>query len=210
MGHLHLKYANVVTLLQTQVDLYRNPDNDNFLPHHLQLNGIATLINNNAKAHVRDFATPRIHQVDGTDTDWDVLDKEEHPFCCVQGYTPRALRLEQGRDRFDQGHDQDCGYNRGRQDNRGSSCVRDCGHNDIRMKDRGSLGGCGGNAPQGRSLRPDQRCWPYMPDVICAACKRRGHPALSRNMLAITFFAECQMNQLSESKKSKIKENWIA
>ncbi len=97
------EYANVVTLLQTQVDSYRNPDDDGFLPHNFWLNGIATLINNNAKARIWDFATPRIHQVDGADTNWDVLDEEEHPFCHVQGYTPRALRLEQGRDRLYQG-----------------------------------------------------------------------------------------------------------
>jgi hypothetical protein len=101
-------YADVVTLLKTQVDSYRSPDDDGFLPHHLWwLNGIATLINNNAKACVWDFATPRIHQVDGANTNWDVLDEEEHPFCHVQDYTPCALCLEQGWDMFNQGRDQD-------------------------------------------------------------------------------------------------------
>ena len=95
-------YANIVTLLQTQVDSFCNPNNDGFLPHHLWLNGIATLINKNATARVRDFATPRIHRVDGMDTDRDLFDKVEQPFCHVQGYTPRALQLEQGRDKFEQ------------------------------------------------------------------------------------------------------------
>jgi hypothetical protein len=86
------------------------------------------------------------------------------------------------------------------------------------MEDRGPLGGCGGNAPQGRdgnapqgrSLCLDQRHRPYMPDVICTACKRRGHPASSCNMLVIALFVERHMNQLSQSKKSKIEETWIA
>jgi hypothetical protein len=88
--------------------------------------------------------------------------------------------------------------------------VRDCGHNDIQMEDHGSLGGHGGNAPQGQSLCPDQRRRPYMPDVICAACKQRGHSALSWDMLAIALFVERRKNQLLESKKSKIEETWIA
>ncbi len=84
-------YANIVTLLQTQVDLFCNPDDGGFLPHHLWVNGIATLINNNAKACIRDFTTPHIHHVDGADTDWDLFNEVEQPFCHVQGYTPRAL-----------------------------------------------------------------------------------------------------------------------
>jgi hypothetical protein len=129
------EYANVVTLLQTQVNSYRNPDDNGFLPHHLWLNGIAMLINNNVKARIRDFATPRIHQVDGTDTDWDALDEEEHPFCQVQGYTPRALHLEQGRD----SRDCDRGSNQGRprMDRRVSTSLRDCGHTDAQTDDRG-------------------------------------------------------------------------
>jgi hypothetical protein len=201
------EYADVVTLLQTQVDLYRNPDDKGFLPHHLWLNGNATLINNNAKARIWDFATPRIHQVDGADTDWEALDEEEHPFCHVQGYTPRALFLEQGRD----SRDRDRGSNRGRprMDRRVSTGLRDCGHTNARMDDRGSIGGRGGNAPQGRSLHRDQCHHPFMPNVICMACKWRSHPASSCNMLAIALFVERHKTQLSESKKSKIKEAWI-
>jgi hypothetical protein len=86
-----LDYANIVTFLQTQVDSFRNPDDDSFLPHHLRLNGIATLINNNAKARIWDFATPCIHHVDGADTDCNLFDEVEQPFCHVQGYTPHTL-----------------------------------------------------------------------------------------------------------------------
>jgi hypothetical protein len=201
------KYANIVTLLQIQFNLYHNPDENGFLPHHLWLNSIATLINNNAKARIRDFATPCIHRVDGADINWDALDEEEHPFCHVQGYTPRALCLEQDRD----SRDRDRGSNQGcpRMDRRVSTGLRDPGHTYARTDDRGPIGGRGGNAPQGRSLHPDQHRHPFMPDVICTACKRRGHPASSCGMLAIALFVECHKTQLSESEKSKIEEAWI-
>jgi hypothetical protein len=49
-----------------------------------------------------------------------------------------------------------------------------------------------------------------MPDVICAACKRRGHPASSCDMLAIALSVERHKKQLSESKKLAIEEAWVA
>jgi hypothetical protein len=201
-------YADIVTLLQIQVDSFCNPDDDGFLPHHLWLNGIATLINNNAKARVRDFATPCIHRVDGADTNWDLFDKVEQPFCHMQGYTPRALRLEQGRDRLQQGQDCDRGFNRGRweMDRWDFSGLRDCGHPNLCPGDRGPSGGHGGNAPQGRSLCPDRQRRPYMPDMLCAACKRRGHPTSSCDMLAIALFVDHHKQHLLENKKTAIEE----
>ncbi len=46
--------------------------------------------------------------------------------------------------------------------------------------------------------------------MICAACKRRGHPASSCDMLAIAFFVDHHKNHLSENEKLSIKEKWIA
>jgi hypothetical protein len=99
--------VNIVTLLQAQVNAYPNPDDDGYLPHHLWLSGIATLINSNAGARVRDFASPCIHRAISTGDDWDVVNEEELPYCYVQGYSPHVLCLEQGRGRADQGHDWD-------------------------------------------------------------------------------------------------------
>ncbi len=42
-------YADIMTTLQTTVDAYRNPEDDGYLPNHLRINGIAMMINNNAK-----------------------------------------------------------------------------------------------------------------------------------------------------------------
>ena len=90
-----MDYVDIVTLLQAQLDSHDNGR----IPHHLRLSGLATMIHKNAKARVRDFAAPRIHKVDGLDSVWDLVDNDELPFCHVQGYEPRVLRLEQGRDR---------------------------------------------------------------------------------------------------------------
>jgi hypothetical protein len=53
------EHANVVTSLQTSVDAYCHPDNDEILLDHLRLNGIATLIHNNVKHRVRDLHSPK-------------------------------------------------------------------------------------------------------------------------------------------------------
>jgi hypothetical protein len=226
-------YANIVTLLQTQVDSYRNPDDDGYLPHHLRLNGIATLINNNAKARVRDLATPRIHRMDGASSgldleadDWDQFDEAEHPYSHVQGYTPRALRLDQGRDDKGSSRDRPRGFYKGRgdpvtpgfpgpRDRRGDKSPSHQGERPPYPR-RGDDDRHGDDDrrvhfnPHGRSIRPDRRRRPYLPDVICAACKRRGHPATSCDMLAIALFVDRHKQQLSDSERSSIEETWLA
>ena len=88
-----------MTLLQAQLDSHRDATDDGHVPHHLRLSGLATMIHNNAKARIKDFAAPRIHKLDGMDSVWDLVDDDELPFCHVQGYEPRVLRLDQGKDR---------------------------------------------------------------------------------------------------------------
>jgi hypothetical protein len=68
-----MDYTNIVTLLQAQLDLHRSADNNGHIPHHLRLSRLATMIHNNAKARVRDFAAPRIHKLDGMDSVWSWL-----------------------------------------------------------------------------------------------------------------------------------------
>jgi hypothetical protein len=64
------EYADVVTTLQSQVNVYLADDDEGYLPANLCINGIATAIHMNALARVRDvgFAPPRVRRVAG---DWD-------------------------------------------------------------------------------------------------------------------------------------------
>ena len=230
------KYADIVTLLQAQVDSFRSTDGDDgYLPHHLRLSGIATLINTNAKARVRDFASLCINRAIisssdgasayGLDQDGEAVDVEELPYCHVQGYTPRVCRLDQGRDRADNGRDRghlDQGRDR-------ADAGRDGDRFRDRDQDRGAYRGrrdqdtCrdfvpsvrgpprpGAQGPQGRALRPDQRRRPFLPGVNCAACKRTGHEASNCDMLAITFFVDRHKDRLLDAEKSSIEEKWIS
>ena len=136
------EYADVVTSLQTRVDAYRHPDNDGFLPDHLRLDGIATLIHNNAKHRVRDLGAPRLLHVAGMDTTWDTSEEDELPYCHVQGFSPQAFRmdghrpLDGNRNRGDVNH-------RHRSGPDGSYGIRDA----RPPPDK----------PQGRFARPDER-----------------------------------------------------
>ena len=230
------EYADIVTLLQAQVDSFRSTDGDDgYLPHHLRHSGIATLINTNAKARVRDFASPRINRAFGSssdgasaygsDQDWDAVDVEELPYYHVQGYTPRVCRLDQGRDRADNGRDRgrlDQGRDRadaGRDRDRYRDRDQDRGayrgrreqdsHRDLVPRDRGPLRP-GARGPHGRALRPDQRRRPFLPGVNCAACKRAGHEASNCDMLAIALFIDRHKDRLSDAQKSSIEEKWIS
>jgi len=98
------EYADGVTTLQSQVNAYLADDDEGDLPANLCINGIATAIHMNASARVRNvgFAPPRVRRVAG---DWDSssfppVPDAELPLCAVQGYSPRAFRVEQGQDRF--------------------------------------------------------------------------------------------------------------
>jgi hypothetical protein len=57
-GIASLDYANIITMLKSNIDMYWHADNDGFLPRHLRLNGIATTLHANTKAHVHDIGTP--------------------------------------------------------------------------------------------------------------------------------------------------------
>ena len=98
--------------------MYCDPDDNGYLPQHLWLNGIATLIHNNAKACVWDIAT--------------MLADNKQPYCHVQGFTPPAFRLDQGHDQVDNNCDR--GGHR-ELDRWGSPGFRDRG---LQDRDRGA------------------------------------------------------------------------
>ncbi len=59
------EYADVITTLKSNIDMYRHADDDGFLPQHLRLNGIATMLHDNAKARVHNIGTPQLHMTRG-------------------------------------------------------------------------------------------------------------------------------------------------
>ena len=203
-----------MTLLQAQLDSHCSSHDDGYIPHHLRLSGLANLIHNNAKARVSNFAAPRLHKLDGMEPVWNLVDKDELPFCHVQGYEPRILRIEQGRDRREHGTSF-------RDNRRESSTTQFGSRNNNHTNNSGfhdqvpfnSRYGNGGKRPSdsatGRPIRPDQRRRPFLPGVICAACKRTGHEASSCDMLAIAIFVEKHRNSLSDGEKSAIEDRWI-
>jgi hypothetical protein len=182
------EYADVVTNLQTSINAYRHPDNDGILPDHLRLDGIATLIHNNAKHRVRDLHSPRVRRVAGMDTTWDAAEDDEAPFCHLQGYTPRLHRLDGYRNRGDDAH-----------------------------RNRGGAEGCYGlrtprpppDKPQGRYTRPDQRRRAYKPGVQCNACKRIGHDAINCDMLAIALYIDRYTKDIYATNCSTIESCWL-
>ena len=195
-------YADIVTLLQAQLDSHRSADDDGHIPHHLRLSGLATLIHNNAKARVRDFGAPRIHKLDGLEPVWDLVDDDELPFYHVQGYEPRVLHLEQGRDRgrgcetdhrdspslqYDRREGSSLRGGSREYDRRDTLGFRDRAPGRSRYGDRGTRPS---DTAPGRPVRPDQHRRPFLPGVIYAACKRTGHEASSCDMLAIAIFVE--------------------
>ena len=112
----------------------------------------------------------------------------------------------------DRDHDQDKdrGANRGRRDfdPRHDFGSRDQGTPCLGA--RGPYGGRTDNASQGCSLCPDLRHCPFLPNVICAACKRTGHEATSCDMLAIALFVERHKDQMSKAEKSSMEMKWTA
>jgi hypothetical protein len=88
-----LEYADIVTNIQSNIDAYRNPDDDNFLPQHFRLTNVATLIHNSAKAQVQDIGYPCINQVSGWDSIHDIFDDDKLALCHVQGYRAWVLAV---------------------------------------------------------------------------------------------------------------------
>jgi hypothetical protein len=100
------EYANIVTSLKSNIDSYRHPDNEYFLPQNYCLTNIAMLIHTHTKAQTRDLGLRCINPVAGWDSMSDVLMDDELQYCTIQGYQPRVLCMEQSRGGLGQSRDQ--------------------------------------------------------------------------------------------------------
>jgi hypothetical protein len=198
------EYADVITTVQSHVDVFWHEDEDGFLPTHLRLRGIANMLHLNAKAWVHDVGLPWINRIFGDDRhrDWS---GDACPSFHIQGSTPRASWFERGGRNFDsrvgnqiadvRNCDPDnCGYDR-----RGNNRRTDC------------AGGRPSEPPQGQIARPDRRRCPFLHGVQCNACKHIGHEAANCNMLAVTLFVDWYTKaDLSDAQHSKIEQDWLA
>jgi hypothetical protein len=93
------EYADIVTTIQTNVDMYRHPDNDTDLPDALKIDGIPMSIHQNSKHRVRDVAQPRMYRTVAPDLSWDPSEDNEYSYSHVQGYIPQVFWTEHARGR---------------------------------------------------------------------------------------------------------------
>jgi hypothetical protein len=135
------KYADVITTIQSHVDVFRHEDDNGFLPTHLRLHGIANMLHQNAKARVRDVGQPRIHCMHGGDGLWDWL-ADDYPSFHIQSLSPQVFWVEQenmrGGQNFDRvdGRDRDTGGSRAYDRSDGRDCDSDTHGYDRQGNDR--------------------------------------------------------------------------
>ncbi len=91
------EYANILTSLQSNIDSYRHPEDEYFLPQNYRLTNIPMLIHTHTKLQARDLGLRRVNRVAGWDSVSDILSDNKLHYCHIQGYEPRALRVDQGR-----------------------------------------------------------------------------------------------------------------
>ncbi len=182
-------YVDVITTLQAHIDMYQAPD-FGYLPPNLCLMGLAAQMNKNAKAQVQDVM-PRAHQLAWQPDEW------RYSAPGIQGYNvPQLYHTDMSRAR-----PQDDGWN--------WNPMPDHGHDNLRdpycrnARDNGQDASCcpdwfgsertsgpGRNGSWGQYARPNHNRHAWDPDITCAACKRRGHPASNCDMLAMVLFLD--------------------
>jgi hypothetical protein len=182
-------YVDVITTLQAHIVMYQAPD-FGYLPPNLCLMGLAAQMNKNAKAQVWDVM-PQARQLVWQPDEWRYLAPG------IQGYNvPQLYCMDVSR-----ACPQDDGWNR--------NCMPDHGHDDRRDPyrrnacDNGQdasrrpdwfglerMGGPGRNGSRGQYTCPDHNHCTWDPDITCAACKRRSHPAANCDMIAMALFLD--------------------
>jgi hypothetical protein len=135
------EYADVVTTLQSHIDLFRGDFDDGLLPYHLCLNGLTEAINNHSVACLGDVGFPRVHHtmVDDAQT--------------IQGYSPLAFCIDSAPCRDRPSHD--AGW---------------CGGCNMGGRDAARPGSAPAPSSCGHIPNPGQRCRKFLADVACEAC----------------------------------------
>jgi len=176
--------------LYTCVTNYSAGVDDGYLPASLCVMGLATQLHNNARTRAQ-AVVPRVRRTLGS------LGDTGHRRIAIQD-SPRVARVSDDR-----------GPSRDSRDRRDDSRT---GTGTARPYVQGGRnGGRSGrpSAPRGRFARPDRNGGDYRPEVICDACRRKGHVAANCDVLAIALFIEKYKRDLSDEAKDKIESGWL-
>jgi hypothetical protein len=204
-------YVDVITTLQAHIDTYLSKLDFGYLPPNLCLMGLAAQMNKNARARVREVL-PRVARRLAWDQDgWHPSPPE------IQGFhLPRVFRTETHRDRLQSGITSSHTADRRFDGRDGRGAQRFDGHDgrgDQRLSpqdaNRGFNRRPARDGPRGRYARPDHNRRLWDPDITCAACKRRGHPAANCDMLAMALFLEKYNRSMSNADRDKIEAAWL-
>jgi hypothetical protein len=185
-------YADAITTLYTCVTNYTLGPDDGYLPVNLCIMGLATQLNANARTRAQAII-PRVHRTLGG------ISGNRDNRVAIQD-SPMVARLadDRGQPREQRGGG-----------GRNTDCSNQGGGRPYVQGGRG--GGRSGRTParHGRFVRPDRNNGEYCPDIICDACRRKGHVAANCDVLAIALFIEKYKRELSNDAKDKIESGWI-
>jgi hypothetical protein len=166
--------------------------------------GLATQMNKNAKARVRDFV-PRVRRMEWHPNDRPAMTP------CIQGFhLPQVYRTD-----FLQDRPQQEAWTHGRPgDGRNTPHRQTDG---TMQRGRDSFEHHGGTdakddrkSSHGWYARTDHNCWAWDPKIVCNACKQRGHSATNCDMLAMALFREKYVKvSMTPSTCNKIEAAWL-
>ena len=186
----HSDYADTVTLLQTQVNSYREDFDTGSLPTHLRLHGLAESIHLNAQSRLRDIVSPRIRRLD--------FDHSR-----VQG-----LPVSPSINRFGRSDRPAAGF---RDRDERSSAPRDDRDRPRQARDGHRTDNSRPPRQQRGLPRADRNRRPFLSDVQCDACGRVGHVAKNCDMLATAICLEKYMrHDLPSTTRDAIEKDWVA
>ena len=199
---------DVITTLQARIDTYLSQPDFGYLPPNLCMMGLAGQMNKNARARVWNVA-PRIAR----QSMWD-HDDGHHSTLEIQGYQiPWAYSTETPRDCLPyDGLNQGCQHDHCH-DNKEGGC--EAFHRPDRESGREPFchrkkTGMERNGHRRGYACPDHNRHAWDPNIICAACKWRSHPASICDMLAMALFLDKYISKMmSHVDRDKIETAWL-
>jgi hypothetical protein len=188
-------YVDVITTLHAHIVTFQSED-FGYLPLHLCMMGLAMQMHKNAKARV-----------------WDIIPTVQRayrfPDLLIQRFVPpQVYRLDSKYSHTTASTSTLSPMTNRKGGNRAGSRQLMAGNTDCfpgrTCNNRTS------EAVHGRYARPDHNRRSWDPDTICAACRRRGHPASQCDMLAIALFLDRYIKtMMSPSDRDKIESAWL-